>query len=197
MKLEIQNIENSINTVQADIGFNADQIEVVDISTADSFADVFIQKEINNEGGWARLTGGLPNPGFNRNNGVFGTIYFKAKTPGLVRIEFLPSSMVLANDGRGTNILKDFPTVSYVILPERISEEEEQIQQQVISDPEVLGDSANSNQLIFFEDTKILGTDSIGEIDSSEETDIVDMLLNALGKGNQLILKFWEELLNF
>lgn len=196
MKLEIQNIGNSINTVQADIGFDPAHLEVVDISTTESFANVFVQKEINNEGGWARLTGGLPNPGFHEPRGTFGTVYFRAKLPGLTRIEFLSTSMVLANDGKGTNILKDFPNVSYVILPERISGEEEKMQQQIIFSPDVLGETSSSNQLLFFEDTKILGTDIAQESEEVKELDLNHLFLNTLGKTNTRILDFWKELLS-
>lgn len=195
MKLEIQNVENSINTIQADISFDSNQVEVVDISTTDSFANVFVQKEINNQGGWARLTGGLPNPGFHENRGTFGTVYFQAKTPGLIKIEFLSTSMVLANDGRGTNILKDFPSVSYVILPERISAEEVELQQQLIFNPGVLGESANSNQLLFFEETQVLGAKTTPVIEDTEETDLAYLFFDTVGKINQHILQFWKELL--
>jgi len=197
MKLEINNLENSINTIQADVGFDPNLVEVVDISTAGSFANVFIQKEINNQGGWARLTGGLPNPGFHENVGMFGTIYFRAKTPGIVRIEFLPTSIVLANDGRGTDILKNFPTISYVILPEKISAEEEEIQQQLIFDPDVLGDSVADRQLFFFEEERILGAEVAPETEDVEETGLTYLFFDTLGKINRRILEFWRELLLF
>ena len=118
MKLEITSIKTPINAVQADISFNPQKLEVVDISTTDSFANVFIQKEINNRIGYARLTGGLPNPGFSGVNGVFGTLFLRSKSPGLAQVKFLPSTLVLANDGKGTNVLKNLATISYLILPE-------------------------------------------------------------------------------
>lgn len=91
MKIDITSIKVPINAVQADIGFEPHKLEVVDVSTEDSFANIFIQKEINNEVGYVRLTGGLPNPGFFADRGVFGTVFFKGISPGIVRIEFLPS----------------------------------------------------------------------------------------------------------
>ncbi len=122
MKIELTDLPTTINAVQADIGFDPSQVEVVDISTENSFASIFIQKEMNNEVGWARLTGGLPNPGYSEESGVFATVFFRAKEPGVTQIEFLPSSRVLANDGRGTDVLKEFPSVSYLILPESIED---------------------------------------------------------------------------
>lgn len=154
MKMELNNLETAVNAIQADVGFDPDRVEVVDISTAGSFANIFIQKEINNTAGWLRLTGGLPNPGYLGESGDFGTIFFRAKSPGIVKIGFLSTSLVLANDGRGTNILKSLPSVSYLILPQRITEVDERRQRQLISEANVLGTSTPSGQLIFFEDTK-------------------------------------------
>lgn len=140
MKIQISGIKTAINVVQADITFDPEVLEVIEISTKDSFASIFVQKDINNNLGYVRLTGGIPSPGYNKEEGVFGTVFFKAKSAGLVTVSFLPTSLVLADDGRGTNVLKDFPTTSYVIRPESITPEEE-INQKNIYDKSVLGAS--------------------------------------------------------
>jgi len=191
MKIEINNIKNPINAVQADIGFEPQKVEVVDITTNDSFANIFIQKEINNEGGWARLTGGLPNPGFFADHGVFGTVFFRGITPGLVKIEFLSSSLVLSNDGRGTNILKDLPSVSYLILPEKISEEEEKEQKNLISQANVLGESTNSAQMKFYEEGSVLGAKVGQEIKEKQKFSLSKILLGRLEKVDRIVLEFW------
>ena len=151
MKIEITGIKTPINTVQADIGFDPAKLEALDVITDTSFANIFIQKEINNDVGYARLSGGLPNPGFSANSGVFGTIIFKSKTPGAVKVEFLPTSMVLANDSTGTNVLKDYASISYLILPERVTSSEEESQKKLISDnTSVLGESSQNTQIKFY-----------------------------------------------
>lgn len=210
MKIEIANIENAINAVQADIGFDVDKVEIVNISTTDSFANIFIQKEINNQSGWARLTGGLPNPGFFGNQATFGTIYFKGKSPGLIKIGFLTSSMVLANDGRGTNILKSLPSVSYLITPDKISAEEESLQERLLPEVDVLGvTSTAENQLIFYDEGSVLGSlaevenatnSGLAEIPNSEES-IVKVEMNIFTIGlhileviDRFILDFWKRL---
>lgn len=195
MKIEIDNIKNSINAVQSDIGFEPQKVEVVDISTKDSFANIFIQKDINNEGGWARLTGGLPNPGWFGTHGVFGTVFFKGKSPGLVRIEFLPSSMILANDSRGTNILKDLPSVSYLILPEKISTEEENIQRKLLSDAQVLGASTDNTQMKFYDEGNVLGA-SVGQpIKEEKKFNPFNSFLNVLETIDRFILEQYGKLL--
>jgi hypothetical protein len=158
MKIEMIGIQAPINTVQADVGFNPEKLEVSHISTEGSFAEIFIQREINNELGFARLTGGLPSPGFYSERGLFGTIYFKGKQPGIVEIEFLPSSLVLANDGIGTNVLLGFDKVSYLILPEEISEEEKQLQKDLtVMRTGVLGVEDEGTQMIFYDENQVLG----------------------------------------
>jgi hypothetical protein len=196
MKIEIAGIQKPINAVQADIGFQPEKLEVVDVSTQDSFANIFIQKEINNQSGYTRLTGGLPNPGFFADSGLFGTVYFKGKSPGIVQIEFLPSSMVLANDGRGTNALKDLASVSYLILPERITEEEEELQKTITLGSAVLGEQTQDTQLKFYEEKEILGS-QIGEEIEEKRSGIGQIFLTSLEKLDSLIINFWSKAFDF
>ena len=196
MKIEIVGIKTPINAVQADLGFEASKVEVVDISTKDSFANIFVQKEINNNGGYSRLTGGLPNPGFFSDKGVLGTVFFKGKSPGVVKIEFLPSSMVLANDGKGTNVLKDLASVSYLILPEKISPEEEKMQKSITLQSSVLGESTDSAQMKFYEETGILGTSTEKEIKKEQQLNPVKIALDVLEKIDRFILTQWEKVYN-
>lgn len=193
MKVEIAGIKTPINAVQADLGFEPSKLEVVDISTADSFADIFVQKEINNDGGYARLVGGLPNPGFFSDKGVFGTVFFKGKSPGVAKIDFLPSSLVLANDGKGTNVLKDLASVSYLILPEKISPEEEEMQKTIILQSAVLGESTTSTQMKFFEETSVLGASTEKEIKKGQQFNPFKIFFDVLEKIDRFILSQGEK----
>jgi len=188
MKIEIAGIKTPVNAVQADIGFDPQRLEVVEISTEDSFADIFIQKEINNEVGYARLTGGLPNPGFFSSHGVFGTIFFKGINPGITKVEFLPSSLVLVNDGRGTNVLKDLVKASYLILSERISQGEE-TQQEALMEPIVLGEKIEQTQMKFYEEGQVLGISSGDK--ALKQKGISSLLFGFLEKVDRLILESW------
>lgn len=193
MKIEIAGIKVPINAVQADLGFDPGKLEVVDISTDDSFANIFIQKEINNEGGYARLTGGLPNPGFFADKGVFGTAFFKGKNPGVAKIEFLPSSMVLANDSKGTNVLKDLSAVSYLILPEKISKEEEEMQKMITLKSSVLGESVENTQMKFYEEGSVLGAKAEEEIQKKRKFSLTRGFLESLEKVDRFILTIYEK----
>ncbi|MCK9368541.1 cohesin domain-containing protein [Candidatus Dojkabacteria bacterium] len=178
--LDISNPGKVINVVQADIYFDSELAEISDVSLDNSFAKVFVQKEINNEKGFMRLTGGLPTPGFTEAKGHFAKVYFQAKSAGLLQISFLPTSQVLANDGKGTNILKEFPKFSFVIKPETISPTEKEIQMKLF-DEAVLGVSTNKDYLIFFEPSeKVLGvSDSeLSATTKSKKLDVLELIKN-------------------
>ena len=200
MKIDIVGIKRPINAVQADISFNPNRLEGVEVSTADSFANIFIQKEINNEVGFVRLTGGLPSPGFFADHGIFGTIYFKGKSPGVVKVEFLPSSMVLANNGRGTNVLKSLSSASYLILPEKVSPTEEK-QQEVIMGAIILGKKTKEGeeeqaQMTFFEESRVLSDGTEAEIEKAKEKKesfaFWDFAFDLLSKIDRFILSWWQ-----
>lgn len=193
MKIEIAGIKTPINAVQADLGFEPAKIEVVDISTKDSFASIFVQKEINNNAGYSRLTGGLPNPGFFSDKGVLGTVFFKGKSPGVVKIEFLPSSMVLSNDGRGTDVLKDLASVSYLILPEKITPEEEKLQRSVSLTSNILGASTDNTQMKFYEENNVLGASVGQDIQNKKQFSLPEVFLGALEEVDRLVLEQWEK----
>ncbi|MEK7572059.1 MAG: cohesin domain-containing protein [Patescibacteria group bacterium] len=197
MEITIKNITHSINAVQADVAFDPKKVEIVDIVTKESFATIFIQKEINNDTGLARLTGGLPNPGFIENEGVFGTILFRAKSAGIVNISFLASSMALANDGKAINVLKDLPSASYLILPEQLSEAERKKQARLLVENSVLGAKTEKNPQLTFYDTKErieLYTEK--DIQKYESRKVTIQFLDTLQDSNLLILNLWRTLLN-
>ena len=192
LEIEIAGIKVPINAIQADLGFDPRKLEVVDVSTQDSFANIFIQKEINNEAGWIRLTGGLPNPGFFAEKGLFGTVFLKGTSPGIVQIEFLPSSLVLANDGRGTNVLKEFINVSYLILPDRLNPEEEEAQKQLTFKTEtVLGEKSENTQMRFYQEKRILGAQTEKEAIKEAHSGLFHFLLKILESFNHFILSAW------
>lgn len=200
MKIEITGVETPINTVQTDLSFDHQKLEVVNVSTEESFASVFVQREINNTDGYLRLTGGVPNPGYSEDRGKFGTVYFKAKEPGVTKVEYLPTSIILANDGRGTNVLKGLTSASYLILPEKVSPAEAKEQVEKISNDVVLGTNSEKTQMTFYEDDEILGTkvppdekDSVTTVNTDERSpSTLSLVANLLSKIDAVIISLWE-----
>lgn len=177
LALEVTGIETPINAVQIDLGFDADYLQIIEVDKSDSFASIFVQEEINNDFGFFRLSGGLPNPGFGEPQGKFATVYFQTLKPGATEVEFLPSSIILANDGRGTNVLKEMNNIGYIILPEKVSEGQNDsimASLQEKADIRVLGERSDTNvgtKLDFTTQTQVLG-ESTTASDSSEEDNL-------------------------
>lgn len=183
-EIKIVDIEMPVNVVQADISFDSEAVEIVDISTENSFANVFIQKEIDNGLGFARFSGGLPNPGFGEKEGIFSTVYFVGKKPGITTVKLLPSSKVLANDGKGTNILKEVPSVNVLILPDKTDE---------LQAVQVLGESSSGTKMIFYEEQE--RDNSIEQQEEEEEFSIVDSSLDFVARYDNYVISFWLRVL--
>lgn len=99
--------------------------------------------------------------------------------------------MVLANDGKGTNILRGYPTTSYLILSDRISYEEELLQIKQITSQETTveeNQTEDGGQLKFYEQGRVLGA-SIEPLQYEEE--LIDNTLDIWQQINQFILDFW------
>lgn len=195
MKVELSGIQQSINAVQIDFAFDPLLVEIIDITTNDSFATVFIQKQIDNDIGYGRLSGGLPNPGFSDQEGLFGTVWFRAKSPGLAKIDFLSSSLVLANDGQGNNLLKDIASISYLILPAQDNADQTGSDNLTIN-TNVLGaqNSQSSDQLNFFQETSqaaVLGDSDIAQI---AKPSWGEKILSSWHQIVDFILSFWRGL---
>lgn len=192
LKLEVSGVVTPINAIQSDISYDPQKLEIVNISTQNSFASIFIQKEINNTVGYARLTGGLPNPGFSGSMGTFGTVYFRGKAPGVTSVKFLPTTMVLANDGKGSNVLKNFGAISYLILSDKISDAQATKE---MDSTTVLGASTKGTQMLFYDDKKVLGASSSSGLDQSIPTKPAQpsIILTTLGNLDNFILSFWQK----
>ena len=159
MQIKLSGIETPINAIQTDIGFDKERLEIVNISTKGSFATVFLQKEFHNDLGYARLSGGLPNPGFNGPEGLFGTIYFRSKVAGLAQVFYLDSSLVLANDGDGTNVIKEYGSVSYLITPQQVPQDIQDLQESLLLEDILGAQEYTANQILLFDnDESVLGT---------------------------------------
>lgn len=185
--IEVSNIKTAVNAVQTDISFDFEKLELIDISTEGSFANIFVNKEINNEIGFASIAGGLPNPGFSDESGIFATAFFRGISPGLATIEFLPTSMVLANDGKGSNMLEKLSSVSYLILPDVVPENEA-----TSSAINVLGKSSDQVQFKFYDEGSITPSSISSTVTPKAEKPNPFLWLKSI---DEKILDFWSRLI--
>lgn len=203
MKIEVKGIKTPINVVQADFSFDPKVLEVINVSTLNSFATIFLQKDVNNDFGYARISGGLPSPGFKEERGIFAEVYFKAKQAGLATVEFLPTSLVLANDGNGTSLLAAFAEASYIIVPESITPDQEISQREFLEknvlgavDPSDLGvcsiDAADETA-----GSGVLGLQDTEEIEENKFQAFIQILLDLWNKLNDFILSTYRNVFGF
>lgn len=109
----------AINAAETSLSFasDLDDLEVVSISKANSIFTVWTQDPIfSNSAGTINFGGGVPNPGFTGASGTILTIVFKVKSAGTATLNFA-SGAVLANDGKGTNILSSMSGGNYSFAP--------------------------------------------------------------------------------
>lgn len=205
MPIELVGIKKPINAIQSDFVFDPRSLELVDIVTQDSFASIFIQKQIDNELGYGRISGGLPNPGFFAERGVFATAVFKAKQVGLTQVRFLPSSLVLENNGEGTNLLKDLTTASYLIVPESVVPQNNDQQSQLIKEENLIAIEQASNQLKFgsakeigLSEPVVLGVSTdLDTIEDNKDDSFAHKVVSTIVIIDRLIINFWQKIISW
>lgn len=107
----------SINTVRVELSFPPDRLQIVNPSSGKSFVSLWLQQpSYSNTEGNISFTGGEPG-GIKTSSGIVSTITFRAIKAGEAIIKILPSSNVLANDGKGTQILSTVINGIYTLRP--------------------------------------------------------------------------------
>lgn len=97
--------EESLNGVSTRVEFPTDKFTLLSLSKAGSVITFWAEEpSFSNSAGTASLEGIIPNPGYSGQGGRVITLVFQVKAPGTATLSFSGAS-VLANDGRGTNIL--------------------------------------------------------------------------------------------
>ncbi len=122
---KIDTEEECINTVEGNLNFSQDILEVVDFSQGSSILTIWVKKpEILQNSGLISFTGGIPGgycgrlPGDPGESNLLGKIIFKVKNQklGTAKVEFLDSSQVLLNDGFGTPAKLTLQGATFTIL---------------------------------------------------------------------------------
>jgi hypothetical protein len=104
VKVYVNSAGTTINAIESSIKYPADILEVKSISKASSLIQLWSKEpSFSNESGLASYSGGVPSLGFT-GTGITLTINFLAKKEGEATVYF-SSGIVLAADGRGTDVL--------------------------------------------------------------------------------------------
>lgn len=105
--------DQAMNAASGIISFPHDKVEVVSLSKSGSIFSLWVQEpSFSNAQGQVNFEGIVLNPGFTGSGGKMLSINFRVKATGQALISF-SSGSILANDGKGTNILSSLGTASF------------------------------------------------------------------------------------
>jgi hypothetical protein len=111
----VSSADQAMNAASGLISFPPDKLEVASLSKTGSIFSLWVQEPtFSNSVGTVTFEGIVLNPGFTGSAGKIITVNFKAKTAGNVILTF-SSGSVLANDGKGTNILTGLGDANFSI----------------------------------------------------------------------------------
>jgi len=107
----------AINAAQGTLVFPPDKLSVISISKSGSIFSLWTSEpSYSNSSGTINFGGGIPNPGYAGSTGKIITITFRARVSGVASVNW-SSGAVLANDGKGTNILVNMSGGNYTLSP--------------------------------------------------------------------------------
>lgn len=115
--VRVSSSDQAINAASSTIRFPTDKLQVVGLGKSNSIIDLWVREPAyDNTQGRVTFEGIVLNPGYQGASGSLITISFRAKAIGTASVTFASAS-VLANDGKGTNILTAFDNADFTIAP--------------------------------------------------------------------------------
>lgn len=116
--IKINSGAQAINAAEGAISFDAAKLQVVSLSKTNSIFNFWTtEPAYSNIAGNIVFGGGVPRPGFNGTGGNVITVNFRTKAVGSAQLLFT-SGAILANDGKGTNVLSSMSSGNFTISPE-------------------------------------------------------------------------------
>lgn len=117
----------SVNAAEGTLSFNPRELSVVSVNRSGSIFNLWVtEPTYSNSAGTISFSGGLPS-GYTGSAGTIMNVTFRAAGAGTARVSFKNGS-VLANDGRGTNILTAMNGGSYTIQAQATTPVAEEIE---------------------------------------------------------------------
>ncbi|MBP6881044.1 MAG: hypothetical protein KBC35_00235 [Candidatus Pacebacteria bacterium] len=117
----------SVNAAEGSLSFNPKELSVVSVNRNSSIFNLWVtEPTFSNSAGTISFSGGLPS-GYVGSAGTIMNVTFRAAGAGTARVNFKNGS-VLANDGKGTNILTAMNGGSYTIQAQAATPEPEEIE---------------------------------------------------------------------
>ncbi|HUW71876.1 MAG TPA: cohesin domain-containing protein [Candidatus Humimicrobiaceae bacterium] len=109
--------DTAINAVSAELIFPADKLQITSPSSGSSFVTLWVeQPSFSNTEGFINFSG-VALEGIKTSSGIVTIITFRVIESGEAVIKFLPTSSVLADDGKGTEVLGQTLEGRYALKP--------------------------------------------------------------------------------
>ncbi len=115
IKVIVDTKGKNVNAVGLNLKFATNRLQILNMDTTGSFCEFYPENRYDNQNGLIKISCGLPSPGFN-GKGTLAEITFEALSVGIADIEILPDSLILLNDGKGTNILKEYAAEEILVV---------------------------------------------------------------------------------
>jgi hypothetical protein len=109
--------DESINAVSVHISFNPSVVRIEDIDIEHSICSNILEKTIDIANKEIRISCIVTSPGFSGSQGNLADIVAHPLVAGQFGLEFSDTTQVLANDGLGTNVLRQTRNGSYTVVP--------------------------------------------------------------------------------
>lgn len=115
VSIHVSSTGQAMNAISGVVSFPQDKLRITSLSQASSIISLWVQEpEFSNTGGTASFEGIVLNPGFTGSAGKIVTVHFSAKAAGNAIVSFA-SGAILANDGKGSNILTSLGTTAFAL----------------------------------------------------------------------------------
>ncbi len=104
----------AVNTIETELFFPSNKLQLASPSVGQSIIQLWPTPPVfSNRDGRIYFIGGIPSPGINTSQGVVLTLTFRVIAPGDAEIRFGEKTRVLANDGKGTDVLNQQPSAFF------------------------------------------------------------------------------------
>ena len=112
VELRLKTGSEAINAVSATISIDPKAYKILSISTERSFCSFYPENTFDTIKGEIRISCGTPSPGFLGDSPIVQA-QIRSQIVGTSEISLSPKdSLILANDGKGTNLLSSYPSFS-------------------------------------------------------------------------------------
>lgn len=112
LEVHVKTGREAINAIGIVINYDPTILQISSMTTSQSFCFFYTDNTFDNIKGEIRISCGAPSPGFTGDSTIIQA-KLRVRKIGITEIKVNPaSSQVLANDGKGTNLLSSYPKLT-------------------------------------------------------------------------------------